>query len=125
LTLRGVGDSGCWIWMVVEAALSSLGVCVCVRGRSKGEMRSGEPGAGSPHCLWLLAAAALLTARYCCCGATAGGGQGDKVIWAINAGGEAHTDIHGIHFKRDPLEGKMGRGKPRGEESNTSFCFNC
>eukprot|EP00061_Rhincodon_typus_P000948 g13258.t1 len=67
-------------------------------------MRRGKPCAGSPHCLWLLTAALLL--GRCCPGA----GYGDKVIWAINAGGEAHTDIHGIHFKRDPLEGKVGRG---------------
>ncbi|XP_038647710.1 malectin isoform X1 [Scyliorhinus canicula] len=71
-------------------------------------MWRGEPCSGSP--LWLLAAA-LLTAR-CCSGAA--GGQGDKVIWAINAGGEAHIDIHGIHFKRDPLEGKIGRASDYG-----------
>lgn len=35
----------------------------------------------------------------------------EHVIWAVNAGGDAHTDTHGIHFKKDPLEGKMGKGE--------------
>lgn len=30
-------------------------------------------------------------------------GIGD-VIWAVNCGGEAHTDIHGIRYQADPLE---------------------
>ncbi|KAA0201880.1 hypothetical protein HAZT_HAZT006338 [Hyalella azteca] len=29
-----------------------------------------------------------------------------EVIYAINAGGEAHTDIHGIRYSRDPLADK-------------------
>lgn len=35
----------------------------------------------------------------------------DRVIWAVNAGGEAHVDVHGIHFRKDPLEGKVGKGE--------------
>lgn len=27
-----------------------------------------------------------------------------EVIWAVNAGGEAHTDVHGIVYEADPLE---------------------
>lgn len=30
------------------------------------------------------------------------------VIYAINAGGEAHTDSHGVRYERDPLQGKVG-----------------
>lgn len=35
----------------------------------------------------------------------------ERVIWAVNAGGDAHVDVHGIHFKKDPLEGKLGKGE--------------
>lgn len=35
----------------------------------------------------------------------------DRVIWAVNCGGDAHTDVHGINFKKDPLEGKLGKGE--------------
>ncbi|GAA6076419.1 malectin [Tachysurus ichikawai] len=35
----------------------------------------------------------------------------ERVIWAVNAGGEAHTDTHGVHYKKDPLEGKLGKGE--------------
>lgn len=35
----------------------------------------------------------------------------ERVIWAVNAGGDAHTDVHGIHFKKDPLEGRVGKGE--------------
>lgn len=35
----------------------------------------------------------------------------EQVIYAINAGGEAHTDIHGISYRRDPLLGRGGRGR--------------
>lgn len=37
------------------------------------------------------------------------GGQvngGAKVIFAVNAGGEAHTDVHGINYQKDMI--KMG-----------------
>ncbi|XP_042193402.1 malectin isoform X1 [Callorhinchus milii] len=67
------------------------------------------PRTRSAHSLWLLLAAALATARWCCAS-----GLADKVIWAINAGGEAHTDIHGVYFRRDPLEGKVGRASDYG-----------
>lgn len=33
-----------------------------------------------------------------------------KVIYAINAGGEAHVDVHGISYRKDPLLGRGGRG---------------
>ena len=26
-----------------------------------------------------------------------------EVIWAVNSGGDAHTDIHGIRYQKDPL----------------------
>lgn len=39
------------------------------------------------------------------------GGLAEKVIWAVNAGGEAHVDVNGIHFRKDPLEGRVGRGE--------------
>nr|XP_015827532.2 malectin [Nothobranchius furzeri]XP_015827533.2 malectin [Nothobranchius furzeri] len=38
----------------------------------------------------------------------------ERVIWAVNAGGEAHVDVHGIHFKKDPLEGKIGKASDYG-----------
>lgn len=44
-------------------------------------------------------------------GAAAGAGLPESVIWAVNAGGEAHVDVHGIHFRKDPLEGRVGRGE--------------
>ncbi|KFO23764.1 Malectin [Fukomys damarensis] len=37
-----------------------------------------------------------------------------SVIWAVNAGGEAHVDVHGIHFRKDPLEGRVGRASDYG-----------
>lgn len=42
---------------------------------------------------------------------SAGAGLSESVIWAVNAGGEAHVDVHGIHFRKDPLEGRVGRGE--------------
>ncbi|KAK0068836.1 malectin-A [Biomphalaria pfeifferi] len=27
-----------------------------------------------------------------------------EVIWAVNCGGDEHTDVHGIHYQSDPLE---------------------
>ncbi|XP_051525355.1 malectin-like [Myxocyprinus asiaticus] len=38
----------------------------------------------------------------------------DRVIWAVNSGGDAHTDVHGIHYKKDPLEGKVGKASDYG-----------
>ncbi|XP_072456355.1 malectin isoform X2 [Notamacropus eugenii] len=46
--------------------------------------------------------------------AAAGLGLPESVIWAINAGGEAHVDVHGIHFRKDPLEGRVGRASDYG-----------
>lgn len=59
---------------------------------------------------WLVTAVLSLLAARCC---AEGGGPSlaERVIWAVNAGGEAHTDMHGIHFKKDPLEGKLGKGE--------------
>ncbi len=58
----------------------------------------------------LLAAVLSLLAEQCWAD---GGGPSlaERVIWAVNAGGEAHVDVHGIHFKKDPLEGKVGKGE--------------
>ena len=39
-----------------------------------------------------------------------------EVIYAINAGGEAHTDSYGIHFARDPLMGKVGTASDYGKQ---------
>lgn len=60
--------------------------------------------------LGLLAAALSLLAEQCWAD---GGGPSltERVIWAVNAGGEAHIDVHGIHFRKDPLEGKVGKGE--------------
>lgn len=41
----------------------------------------------------------------------AAGGLADSVVWAVNAGGDAHVDVNGIHFRKDPLEGRVGRGE--------------
>ncbi|KAF5895825.1 malectin, partial [Clarias magur] len=38
----------------------------------------------------------------------------ERVIWAVNSGGDAHTDTHGIHYKKDPLEGKVGKASDYG-----------
>ncbi|KAG8455812.1 hypothetical protein GDO86_001854 [Hymenochirus boettgeri] len=43
-----------------------------------------------------------------------GAGLADKVIWAVNAGGEAHVDVHGIQYRKDPLEGRLGRASDYG-----------
>lgn len=29
---------------------------------------------------------------------------GGKVIFAVNAGGESHIDINGVHYEKDPLK---------------------
>ena len=56
----------------------------------------------------LVAAVVSLLAEQCWAN---GGGPSlaERVIWAVNAGGEAHTDMHGINYKKDPLEGKVGK----------------
>lgn len=45
----------------------------------------------------------------------AAGGLADSVVWAVNAGGDAHVDVNGIHFRKDPLEGRVGRGEGGGD----------
>ncbi|KAJ1093399.1 hypothetical protein NDU88_006500 [Pleurodeles waltl] len=52
--------------------------------------------------------------QLCSSSGTASSGLADKVVWAINAGGEAHVDVHGIHYKKDPLEGRVGRASDYG-----------
>lgn len=63
-------------------------------------LTAGSPGNMAALLFCLLAALAAQAA-----------GLGDKVIWAVNAGGDAHVDVHGIHFRKDPLEGRVGRGE--------------
>lgn len=50
----------------------------------------------------------------------AAGGLADSVVWAVNAGGDAHVDVNGIHFRKDPLEGRVGRGEGRGGRAGTA-----
>lgn len=42
--------------------------------------------------------------------------QPHNVIYAINAGGEAHVDSHGIKYARDPLMGKVGTESDYGKQ---------
>lgn len=39
-----------------------------------------------------------------------------EVIYAINAGGESHVDLDGIHYKRDPLHGRIGTASDYGKQ---------
>lgn len=39
-----------------------------------------------------------------------------EVIYAINAGGESHTDSYGIRYARDPLMGKVGTASDYGKQ---------
>lgn len=39
-----------------------------------------------------------------------------EVIYAINSGGEAHTDSYGIRYERDPLMGKVGTASDYGKQ---------
>lgn len=57
--------------------------------------------------LFILSLGALSFQRGKCIG---------EVIYAINAGGESHTDIDGIHYKRDPLHGKIGTPSDYGKQ---------
>ena len=34
-----------------------------------------------------------------------------EVLWAVNAGGEGHEDIHGIRYQRDHLTTGIASGK--------------
>ena len=47
---------------------------------------------------------------------TAGGLDVANVIYAINAGGDAHTDIQGIVYKRDPLSNVAGIASDFGKQ---------
>ncbi|KAF4525014.1 hypothetical protein B566_EDAN012121 [Ephemera danica] len=38
------------------------------------------------------------------------------VVYAVNAGGEAHTDVNGVKFERDPLFGKVGTASDYGKQ---------
>lgn len=76
----------------------------------------------------LLAAALLaLLALQPPPGSVAGASLAESVIWAVNAGGEAHVDVHGIHFRKDPLEGRVGRGEraplPQGEPPRAGLVY--
>lgn len=39
-----------------------------------------------------------------------------EVIYAINSGGEAHTDSYGIRYAKDPLMGKVGTASDYGKQ---------
>ncbi|VVC99253.1 malectin-B [Leptidea sinapis] len=39
-----------------------------------------------------------------------------EIIYAVNAGGSAHTDIYGIHYEKDPLQGRIGTASDYGKQ---------
>ncbi|CAH4029652.1 malectin-A [Pieris brassicae] len=39
-----------------------------------------------------------------------------EIIYAVNAGGPAHTDIYGIHYEKDPLQGRIGTASDYGKQ---------
>lgn len=39
-----------------------------------------------------------------------------EIIYAINAGGPAHTDIYGVHYEKDPLQGRVGTASDYGKQ---------
>lgn len=41
---------------------------------------------------------------------------GLEVIYAVNAGGESHTDSYGIRYARDPLMSKVGTASDYGKQ---------
>ncbi|XP_035916438.1 malectin-A [Anopheles stephensi] len=59
--------------------------------------------------LWLSVLAVLCAARTSL-------GSPFNVIYAINAGGDAHTDSHGIYYLGDPLKGKLGTESDYGRQ---------
>ncbi|KAJ7344458.1 hypothetical protein JRQ81_000408 [Phrynocephalus forsythii] len=59
-------------------------------------------GSGGSALGWRLLALLLVVARPPH-GVARGASLADNVVWAVNAGGEAHVDVHGIHFRKDPL----------------------
>lgn len=38
------------------------------------------------------------------------------IIYAVNAGGESHTDYWGVHYDKDPLTGKVGTASSYGKQ---------
>nr|XP_022912662.1 malectin-B [Onthophagus taurus] len=38
-----------------------------------------------------------------------------QIVYAINCGGEAHTDSDGVYYERDPLHGKIGTASDYGK----------
>ncbi|KAI7797775.1 malectin isoform X2 [Triplophysa rosa] len=66
------------------------------------------------RCVWRIVFAALWLLVEECRTESAAPSLAERVIWAVNAGGDAHTDVHGIHFKKDPLEGKLGKASDYG-----------
>ncbi|XP_056585710.1 malectin [Triplophysa dalaica] len=69
------------------------------------------------RCVWRLVFAALCLLVEECRTESAAPNLAERVIWAVNSGGDAHTDVHGIHFKKDPLEGKLGKASDYGLRS--------
>ncbi|XP_064109046.1 malectin-A-like [Macrobrachium nipponense] len=39
-----------------------------------------------------------------------------EVIYAINAGGDAHIDVYGVRYEKDPLTGKIGTASDFGKQ---------
>ncbi|XP_051509110.1 malectin isoform X2 [Myxocyprinus asiaticus] len=66
------------------------------------------------HCVARLLLAALWLLVEECRAESGAPSLAERVIWAVNAGGDAHTDVHGIHYKKDPLEGKLGKASDYG-----------
>lgn len=59
--------------------------------------------------LWLSVLAVLFSAKFSF-------GSNFNVIYAINAGGDAHTDSHGIYYLGDPLKGEVGTESDYGRQ---------
>ncbi|KAK7080489.1 hypothetical protein SK128_022970 [Halocaridina rubra] len=39
-----------------------------------------------------------------------------EVIYAVNAGGDAHIDVYGVRYEKDPLTGKVGTASDFGKQ---------
>ena len=50
------------------------------------------------------------------CSTVASFANSGEVIYAINAGGEAHIDYWGVHYDKDPLTGKVGTASSFGKQ---------
>ncbi|XP_016092411.1 malectin isoform X2 [Sinocyclocheilus grahami] len=66
------------------------------------------------RCAARLVFAALWLLVEVCRAETGAPSLAERVIWAVNAGGDAHTDAHGIYYRKDPLEGKLGKASDYG-----------